>query len=177
MTELAAHRAALQARQGQGARYDAANAPAAGLDRARRATAGFARHLNGIADRDLAGPCAEPVARLCLEARAMSHCLAGLAAGASPSLHVTKAEVAQAATLPPHALRHLFAHTVVHLNTEWRDLDGAHWDAALCVEGAAVPVSSLPDLRAYRLCAAGLHPRDWPAGVFDPVVCPSPEPS
>ena len=50
---LEAARAALQARQGEGARYDAATAPARDLDWARRGTAYFARMLNGLSDAAL----------------------------------------------------------------------------------------------------------------------------
>lgn len=45
------------------------------------------------------------------------------------TLDLFNAEIKDAETLPPHALRYLFKHSEVHLNVEWRDLPGAGWHA------------------------------------------------
>jgi maleylpyruvate isomerase len=45
------------------------------------------------------------------------------------TLKLFNAEIKDAETLPPHALRYLFKHSEVHLNVEWRDLPGAGWHA------------------------------------------------
>ena len=76
MTREAERRAALIARQGPGARFDAPGAPAADLLAARRATARLARLLNDLSDARLvegrsesrAAP-AHVIARISLEAR------------------------------------------------------------------------------------------------------------
>lgn len=173
MTDLAAHREALRARQGQGARYDAANAPAEALDRARRSTAYFARLLNNLSNQELTQYLASDIARICLDARAMCVCFAGLPRGRNVMFSVPNEELEHSATLPAHALRHLFAHTVVHLNTEWRDLEDLHWQASVFIgDTGPISVSDLPDLRAFRLCETSLllggRERDWPTGICCP---------
>jgi maleylpyruvate isomerase len=56
------------------------------------------------------------------------------------------------ATLPVHALRHLFRHSEVHLNVEWRDLTEAAWKASVrSLSGDLVPIETTPWLRAREI--------------------------
>ena len=157
--------AALKARQGAGARWDAANAPAEDLLLARRGTAYFARLLTMLPDAELAAPSARPgaarariVAEVGLEGRRLAALAETVrtgapAEGAEP---VTEARLALAETLPARALRSLLAHSTVHLNVEWRDLEDAHWDAQLLLPEGDVAMRALPLLRARSIWAAAL---------------------
>lgn len=157
--------AALKARQGDGARWDADNAPAADLLLARRGTAYFARLLNDLPDAGLFGPSARAgairariVAEVGLEARRLA-ALAEAARTGAPvegGEPVTEARLALAETLPPRALRSLWAHSSVHLNVEWRDLTEAGWDVGLALPEGDVPARDLPRLRARSIWAASL---------------------
>ncbi|MBW8637282.1 maleylpyruvate isomerase N-terminal domain-containing protein [Hoeflea sp. WL0058] len=166
-------REALRQRQGDGARYDAAAAPARDLDWARRGTAYFARLLNGLGDADLDGPSSlegrlrrEIVAHVGYHARTLSEIVSS-AREAQPNaepvpMRVDIAEVERRATQPARALRNLFAHSKVHLNVEWRDLDDAQWRAVVA-NGAdqEIAVRDTPWLRAR---AIWLHAIDLGAG-------------
>lgn len=168
---LDAARAALRARQGAGARYDAANAPAADLALARGATAYFARILNGIDDRALAAPVggvtrAHVVAGVGLAARAQAEILAsvrqGQAEGGRLPVHAAADPdaVVLGATLPPEALRNLIFHSTVHLDVEWRDLPDAAWDARVAdAAGTEIVIRDLPRMRAVSLWTAALDLR------------------
>lgn len=159
-----AERDALRQRQGAGARYDADNAPASDLLHARRGAANFARHLNSLTDAMLAGLSsgaqagwtrAHVVADISYQARSLAIALSGLSKPLSPDEATWSADVALAATLPPRALRHLYAHTDVHLNVEFRDLSDENWDAVISYGAYKnVPVRSLPDLRAKSIWRA-----------------------
>ncbi|MDN3722663.1 maleylpyruvate isomerase N-terminal domain-containing protein [Roseibium salinum] len=81
-------RAALKLRQGSGARYDAAGAPARSLDWARRGTAYFARLLNDLSDAELDAPSALPgqsrrhvIARVGYQARLLGEAIAWVREG------------------------------------------------------------------------------------------------
>lgn len=165
-------RAALRQRQGGGARYDAAGAPARELDWARRGTAYFARLLNRMSDADLDAPSAlegrsrrDIVAHVGYHARALGEIVSwgrqdlGVMPG---SALVDPEDVRRRATQPPRALRNLFAHSEVHLNVEWRDLDDAHWGAA--VEDTAGSRIALRDTPWLRARAVWLHAVDLDAG-------------
>lgn len=150
-------RQALIERQGKGARYDAPGAPAADLLQARRLTAQVARLLNDTPDAALyrtgQPSLAGRIARLSLEARRMGEAIAALRAGQGvPPLVPDPAEVDFAAHLPPRALRHLFDHTRVHLNVEWRELRDEDWAARMVPgDGPPVALADLPRLRAEAL--------------------------
>lgn len=140
-------RAALRARQGQGARYDAAEAPAGALALARSGTAYFARKLNELTDAALYEPSAAEgltragvICRVAYQARAIARQAEAAAAGeAIPPLYDSEAERLEAivlgSTLPPRAIRHLFDHAAIHLDVVWRDLPGALWEAPAPGEG------------------------------------------
>src|SRR5208283_3582468 len=62
-----------------------------------------------------------------------------------------------ATTLPPQALRNLFAHSEVHLNVEWRDMIDADWEITVSTRyGEKVALRSLPLFRAVSLWKASL---------------------
>ena len=136
---LEAERAALRARLGAGARYDAPSAPAEDLVLARRGTAYFARKLNELTDRELDAPSLVPgwtrrhlVAHVGYHARALTRLADWGRTGIETPMHASAAErdaeIDLGVTLPAQALRHLFTHSAVHLNVVWRDLEDAQRD-------------------------------------------------
>ena len=166
-------RAALRERQSPGARYDAAAAPARELGWARSGTAYFARLLNNLSDSDLDRPAVaggpsrrHVVARIGYQARMLSEIVAWARTRRTSPLpriaRVDAAEVALGATLPAHALRHLFQHSAVHLDVEWRDLGDADWDA--WVEDAAGLRVALRDAPRKRARALWMHAMDLGSG-------------
>jgi maleylpyruvate isomerase len=159
-----AARAALRARQGGGARYDAEGAPSNDLLLARRATAFFARKLNGLDDLALCPPAHVPVrwtrahivAKLGYDARRMALDLEPLCPGSSHLPPESSAEelpsLDLAVTLPARALRYLFQHAAIHLDVCWRDLPEPAWDAQIALDRTGmVCVRDLPRLRAIEL--------------------------
>lgn len=58
--------------------------------------------------------------------------------------------IAFGATLPSHALRYLFQHSVVHLNVEWRDLSEAGWAASVLTESQTAILPLVPYLDTLR---------------------------
>lgn len=89
--------------------------------------------------------------------------------------HLT--DVADGATLPDRALRGLFDHAAVHLDTEWRDLTAAQWRATISgPEGADIDVAATPWLRAERLWLRAVDLDnggsflDFPPGVLDRLL-------
>lgn len=160
---LEAERAALRARLGAGARYDAPSAPAEDLVLARRGTAYFARKLNELTDRELDAPSLVPgwtrrhlVAHIGYHARGLTRLVDWGRTGIETPMHASEAErdaeIELGATLPAQALRHLFTHSAVHLNVVWRDLEDAQWDAAVgALDGSAIRLRELPMLRAREI--------------------------
>ncbi|WP_417208969.1 maleylpyruvate isomerase N-terminal domain-containing protein [Antarctobacter sp.] len=163
-----AARAALRARQGAGARYDAPSAPAADLLLARRGTAYFARKLGELPDTALSEPSlragrsrAEVIAEVGHHARALAVLVAGIRNATEPNPIPPEAarlaDIALAATLPARALRSLVHHAAIHLDVEWRDLEDADWDMSVrLAHGALTPVSATPRLRAHLVWQAAL---------------------
>ncbi len=132
-------RAALRERQGAGARYDSPNAPAKELDWARRGTAYFARKLNKLRDDELQEQSlvpdwtrAELIAHVGYNARALTRLTEWASTGVETPMYLAdrqrNGEILLGGTLPPRALRNLFAHSEVHLNVEWRDLTDEQWE-------------------------------------------------
>ncbi len=156
----AAERAALIARQGAGARWDAAEAPVDSLLLARRGTAYFARLLNGLRDEALVDCSSLPgrtrahvIAHVGYHARGLARLVAAARTGAEGP--VDKADIALAASLPARALRGLFAHAALHLDVEWRDLPGPAWDAPM--QGrAGLTMRETPMIRARVIWQAAL---------------------
>lgn len=168
MTTLDEARAALRRHQGQGARHDAAEAPAATLALVRLGTAYFARKLNELPDDALSAPSSLPgktraqiVAGVALQARANCWQIGGKGEGAQDAGSAAYlADVDGCATLPPHALRHLFDHTAIHLNVVWHDLPGPDWTPAM---RAAAEHRARPIWQAALHLGNGARPRDLPA--------------
>lgn len=166
--EDAAARAALRARQGEGARHDADSAPHADLLLARRGTAYFARKFNELADDDLGAASLRSgwsrrclVAHVSYRARAIARALETARTGVEQPIHpseeVRDAEIAPGATLPARALRHLFVHTAKHLDVEWRDLPDAGWDSCLRMpDGAVITARDTPRMRALEIWQAAV---------------------
>lgn len=153
-------------RQGTGARYDAPGAPSDDLLAVRRLTSVLARLINDLPDSSLSkgSETAQKVAQAALAARRLGEALAAIRTEAPPApegvaLVVPAKDIRAAATLPAHALRHLFDHTRVHLNVEWRDMTDSGWNRAVHVaQTGPVPVRSLPARHAAELtdCIAAL---------------------
>ncbi|WP_421906605.1 maleylpyruvate isomerase N-terminal domain-containing protein [Mameliella sp.] len=165
--EEQAAREVLRARQGAGARYDAASAPAEDLLLARRGTAYFARKLAELSDSDLDAPSLRGgvrrralIAEVGYHARALAQQVGALRAGdtvqpISPAAY--RAEIAQGATLPVRALRSLVHHAAIHLDVEWRDLTDAGWTLSVPLQaGAVMPLRQTPRLRARVVWQAAL---------------------
>lgn len=161
---LAHARAALRARQGAGARYDAAAAPAEDLAAARLGTAYFARKLNDLTDAALWLPSLRPgwtrrrvIAEVALQARAIAQALE-IATGQPTHEHADTGPEALdlAETLPAQALRNLAAHADVHLNVVWRDLTDAQWDVAVPGISGAATARETAAARARALWSGAL---------------------
>jgi maleylpyruvate isomerase len=163
-----AEKAALIARQGPGARYDAPEAPAEALLTMRRGTAYVARLIDAKPDSALTGQTAATVAELGYHARALTRLLAGQPMWATPSQR--QEEIALGATLPPRALRALFAHASRHLDVDMRDLPGPRWSGS-AQDGT--PIKDLPHAHARLLWQAALplggRPRDIPTEFRPPA--------
>ena len=172
-----AAREGLRARQGQGARYDAHNAPVDELLLARRGAAFFARKVNELDDRDFAVPSrrqgmsrAHLVAHVSYRARSLALAVKGIREGLTEEEAAWRPDAALAATLPVRAIRHLNYHSDVHLNVEFRDLQPEHWDGEEIVfDGETLAVRATPLLRARDVWMAaldlanGARPADLPA--------------
>ncbi|WP_068950727.1 maleylpyruvate isomerase N-terminal domain-containing protein [Pararhizobium polonicum] len=140
-------RDALRARQGAGARYDAASAPVQTLSWARRGTAYFARKLRDLSGSELCGPSLVPgwtrahvIAHVSYHARGMTRLIEAVRDGQNFHASAQDSQVARrydidlGATLPDRALRNLFDHSEIHLNVEWRDLTDRHWEIQSILE-------------------------------------------
>lgn len=182
MSGLDAARESLRARQGPGARYDAAAAPAGDLALARRGTACFARVLSGVRDDELAAPSARPgwsrarvAAAVALQAREIAQAIEdaeGLESDARAATDAAALDLAE--SLPPRALRNLVAHAAIHLNVVWRDLPDAGWGGTATLAVGPTPTRDTPRLRALAVwggaVALGGRRRDLPATLRDAVA-------
>lgn len=154
--------AALRARQGEGARYDAPEAPVDNLLLARRGTAYFARLLNDLPDADLVdNPRALVVACVGYHARGLTRLMAwartGIETPEHESVAAQQAELLAAESLPARALRGLFQHAAIHLDVEWRDLPGPAWDVAVRrLDGTRITARDTPMIRARMIWQAAL---------------------
>ena len=162
MNGLDAARAELRDRLGLGARYDDPAAPARDLLWARTGTAYFARKLNELSDADLvAVPTAacrsrrQIVAGISYQARALAQCVEWIRHGIEkPEIDPFEIDeqVNMAVTLQPGALRHLFHHSAIHLNVEWRDLTASGWSAEIAwPDGSKLSARASASIRARSL--------------------------
>ena len=151
---------ALKARQGLGARWDAEHAPHDALLQARRGTAHFARVLAGLSDAELDyGHRRAIVARIAYQARDMAEALAALRLGCRPEQIDCVRRQMLAECLPHRALRHLFAHTEVHLNVEFRDLPDAVWSDPTPLASGFPCAAKMPLLRAQSVWGGAISLR------------------
>jgi maleylpyruvate isomerase len=121
------------------------------LLQARRGTAFFARKLNELPDAELDGGTLLPgwtrrhiVAHVGYNARAIARLIEWAATGVETPMYSSPEardhEIEFGATLSPIALRHLFDHSAVHLNVEWRDLPADAWHHKVkTAQGRTVP--------------------------------------
>ncbi|MGG5172280.1 maleylpyruvate isomerase family mycothiol-dependent enzyme [Pseudarthrobacter sp. J1738] len=134
-----------------------------GLLQARRGTAFFARKLNELTDSDLDGDSLLPgwtrrhvVAHVGYNARAIARLIEWAATGVETAMYSSPGarnhEIDFGATLPPIALRHLFDHSAVHLNVEWRDLREDAWRHEVkTAQGRTVPASETVWMRTREV--------------------------
>jgi maleylpyruvate isomerase len=187
-TSLEEAREELRRRQGTGARYDSANAPARELAWARTGTAYFARKLNELTDEELYEPSLLPgwsraalVAHVGYNARALTRLCEWARTGVETPMYASNTqrntEIDRGATLPARALRNLFAHAEVHLNVEWRDLTDEQWEHEVrTAQGRTVPARETAWMRtrevwvhAVDLDNSGSF-RDFPPDLLDELL-------
>lgn len=129
----------------------------------RRATAFFARKLGELSDADLDAPTRlegwnrrHLVAHVGYNARALCRLALWANSGEPHPMYASPdardREIARGATLQPHALRHLFEHSAVSLDVEWRDSPDAAWRASVrTATGREVPFSETAWMRLREL--------------------------
>lgn len=158
------------------ARHDRVDDPAivADLRMARRGQAYFSRALTTLSIRELGEPSrlegwtrAHVAAHVGLNARALANLVQWASTGIETPMYASAArrdaDIALAATLPAHALRHLDAHAAVHLSVEWRDLAPEAWSHPVrTAQGRTVPASATAWMRAREVW---MHAIDLDAGA------------
>jgi len=166
-------RAELRTRQGTGARYDSAGAPARELDWARRGTSYFARILNGLRDDEFDQPSLIPglsrryvITYIGYQARLFGETVGWARSHPKDRLpfviRLDEEEIRDHLTLPVRALRYLFEHSAIHLDVEWRDCSDADWNACPSDHsGRIIELRKTPWLRA---AAIWLHALDLNSG-------------
>ena len=133
------------------------------LLQARRGTAFFARKLNELSDAELDGDSLLPgwtrrhiTAHIGYNARAIARLIEWAATGVGTPMYASTAvrdhEINFGATLSPIALRHLFDHSAVHLNVEWRDLPEDAWHHKVrTIQGREVPATETVWMRTREV--------------------------
>jgi maleylpyruvate isomerase len=147
------------------ARHDQTTDPVLleGLLQARRGTAFFARKLNELSDADLDADSLLPgwtrrhvTAHIGYNARAIARLIEWAATGVETPMYSSPEarnhEIDFGATLSPIALRHLFDHSAVHLNVEWRDLPAEAWHHKVkTAQGRIVPAEETVWMRTREV--------------------------
>jgi maleylpyruvate isomerase len=166
------------------ARHDQTTDPALldALLQARRGTAFFARKLNELSDAELDGGTLLPgwtrrhvVAHVGYNARAIARLIEWAATGVEtpmyPSPEARNHEIDFGSTLSPIALRHLFDHSAVHLNVEWRDLPADAWHQKVkTAQGRIVPAEETVWMRTREVW---MHAVDLDNGAtFNDIPAP-----
>jgi maleylpyruvate isomerase len=172
------------------ARLDQVDDPrlAASLLTARRGTAYFARKLAELGDEEFDAPSLVPgwtrrhvIAHVGYNARALTRLLEWATTGIETPMYAGAEqrlrEIENGASLQPIALRHLVAHSNVHLNVEWRDLSPAAWQAQVrTAQGRTVPAGETAWMRsrevwihAVDLNNGGSY-RDFPPDLLDDLL-------
>ena len=158
------------------------------LLQARRGTAFFARKLNELSDAELDGDSLLPgwtrrhiTAHIGYNARAIARLVEWAATWVETPMYastpVRDHEIEFGATLSPIALRHLFDHSAVHLNVEWRDLPAEAWNHKLkTAQGRIVPAEETVWMRTREVwihavdLANGASFADIPAPVLERLL-------
>jgi maleylpyruvate isomerase len=158
------------------------------LLQARRGTAFFARKLNELSDADLDGDSLLPgwtrrhlTAHIGYNARAIARLVEWAATGVETPMYASPEarnhEIEFGATLSPIALRHLFDHSAVHLNVEWRDLPAEAWHHQVkTAQGRTVPAEETVWMRTREVwihavdLANGATFTDIPAPVLERLL-------
>jgi maleylpyruvate isomerase len=158
------------------------------LLQARRGTAFFARKLNELTDADLDGDSLLPgwtrrhlTAHIGYNARAIARLVEWAATGTETPMYASPEarnhEINFGATLSPIALRHLFDHSAVHLNVEWRDLPAEAWHHQVTTaQGRTVPAEETVWMRTREVwihavdLANGATFTDIPAPVLERLL-------
>ena len=166
------------------ARHDQTKDPALldALLQARRGTAFFARKLNELPDAELDGATLLPgwtrrhvVAHVGYNARAIARLIEWAATGVETPMYSSPEarnhEIEFGATLSPIALRHLFDHSAVHLNVEWRDLPADAWHHKVkTAQGRIVPAEETVWMRTREVW---MHAVDLDNGAtFNDIPAP-----
>jgi maleylpyruvate isomerase len=133
------------------------------LLQARHGTAFFARKLNELSDAELDGASLLPgwsrrhiTAHVGYNARAIARLIEWAATGVETPMYASTTvrdhEIDFGATLSPIALRHLFDHSAVHLNVEWRDLPAESWHHKVrTIQGREVPATETVWMRTREV--------------------------
>jgi maleylpyruvate isomerase len=133
------------------------------LLQARRGTAFFARKLNELSDAELDGDSLLPgwtrrhiTAHIGYNARAIARLVEWAGTGVETPMYASTSvrdhEISFGATLSPIALRHLFDHSAVHLNVEWRDLPEDAWHHKVrTIQGREVPATETVWMRTREV--------------------------
>lgn len=133
------------------------------LLQARRGTAFFARKLNELTDAELDGDSLLPgwtrrhlTAHIGYNARAIARLVEWAGTGVETPMYASPEarnhEIEFGATLSPIALRHLFDHSAVHLNVEWRDLPAEAWHHKVkTAQGRIVPAEETVWMRTREV--------------------------
>jgi maleylpyruvate isomerase len=158
------------------------------LLQARRGTAFFARKLNELSDAELDAGTLLPgwtrrhiVAHVGYNARAIARLIEWAATGVETPMYSSPEarnhEIEFGATLSPIALRHLFDHSAVHLNVEWRDLPADAWHHKVkTAQGRTVPAEETVWMRTREVwmhavdLANGATFTDIPAPVLERLI-------
>lgn len=119
----------------------------------RRGTAFLSRKVNEIRDKDLVNPSllkgwsrAHVIAHVGYNARALCRLARWANTGEECPMYASSDartnEIRRGSTLQPHALRHLYDHSAISLNVEWRDTPDSAWSATVrTATGRSVPFS------------------------------------
>ena len=158
------------------------------LLQARRGTAFFARKLSELTDADLDGDSLLPgwtrrhhTAHIGYNARAIARLVEWAGTGVETPMYASPEarnhEINFGATLSPIALRHLFDHSAVHLNVEWRDLPAQAWQHQVTTaQGRTVPAGETVWMRTREVwihavdLANGATFTDIPAPVLERLL-------
>ncbi len=151
-------------------------------------TAFFARKLNELSDAELDGDSLLPgwtrrhiTAHIGYNARAIARLIEWAATGVETPMYASTAvrdhEIDFGATLSPIALRHLFDHSAVHLNVEWRDLPEDAWHHKVrTIQGREVPATETVWMRSREVwmhavdLANGANFQDIPVPVLERLL-------